>query len=125
MTARSAALPAARPARASQAQPRTKAPPAAVVAATASPTGSTPPSSLYTAQLQAGRLDQTCPRCGLKEAAGAYCSADLTPTGEACSYRPIVTDAQLANLTRARAAQLVGSEHIRTTTQARSTGPTQ
>jgi hypothetical protein len=97
-------------------------PPTAVVAVTASPTRSTPPSSLYAAQLQAGRLEQVCPTCELKEAAGGYCSWDLTPTGEARSYRPIVTDAQLANLTRARAAQLVGSEQIRAANQARSTG---
>lgn len=101
---------------------RTEAPPVAVVAATATPAGCRPPPSLYAAQLQTGRLEQTCPRCGLKEAAGAYCSWDLTPTGEVCSYRPIVTDAQLANLTRARAAQLVGSEQIRAANQARSTG---
>lgn len=103
---------------------RTKVPPTAAPTTTATPTGCSPPSGLYTAQLQTGRLEQVCPRRGLKEAAGGYCSRDLTPTGEDCSYRPTLTDAQLANLTRARAAQLVGSEQIRAASQARSTGAT-
>lgn len=30
-----------------------------------------------------GRLSQRCPRCGLVEAAGWYCTADSTPTGPA------------------------------------------
>lgn len=30
-----------------------------------------------------GKLDQTCPSCGMTEAAGRYCTADATPTGPA------------------------------------------
>ena len=33
--------------------------------------------------LEQGRLSQRCPRCGLVEAGGAYCTADGTPTGPA------------------------------------------
>jgi hypothetical protein len=35
------------------------------------------------ADLAAGRLEQVCPTCGLREAAGGYCTACATPTGPA------------------------------------------
>ena len=39
------------------------------------------------ALLAAGKLEQTCPACGLVEAAGPYCSACLTRTGPDTWYR--------------------------------------
>ena len=33
-----------------------------------------------------GRLSQRCPSCGIVEAAGAYCSKCLTPTGPATFF---------------------------------------
>ena len=56
----------------------------------------------YAVLLQAGKLEQKCPRCGLVEAAGAYCTSCLTATGEECAYRPIASEAQLASLRKAR-----------------------
>ena len=47
----------------------------------------------HDALLQAGRLDQTCPHCGITEAAGAYCTSCLTPTGDA-HHLPIVSPAR-------------------------------
>ena len=46
-------------------------------------------------QQRDGKLDQSCPACGLVEAAGAYCSACRTPTGPADYARAVHrTDAQ-------------------------------
>ncbi len=52
-----------------------------------------------------GKLDQTCPACGLVEAPGAYCSACRTPTGPADYARAVHrTDAQRESAARLHAA---------------------
>ena len=54
------------------------------------------------ALLQAGKLEQVCPTCGIREADGSYCTACATPTGEAHWRRGEMTEAQrLARATRA------------------------
>lgn len=50
----------------------------------------------------AGLLEQVCPACGIREAAGGYCSTDETPTGPARWRRGAPTPAQ-AEAIRARA----------------------
>lgn len=46
--------------------------------------------------LQQGRLEQVCPACGLREAAGPYCSACLTKTDATDWRKAVLTDAQRA-----------------------------
>jgi methionyl-tRNA synthetase len=53
--------------------------------------------------LQRGKLDQVCPDCGRKEAAGYECTACARPTGPAEWYRPAATASEIERLTRARA----------------------
>lgn len=48
------------------------------------------------ALLQAGKLEQACPVCGTREAAGYYCSKCSRPTGPD-DWRPTArSDAQMA-----------------------------
>jgi len=54
--------------------------------------------------LQAGRLSQVCPDCGLQEAAGAYCTRCLRPMSEQ-DWQSSATEAQQAALARARLAR--------------------
>jgi len=63
------------------------------------------------ALLQAGKLEQACPACGLKEAAGEYCSLCLTPTGEPHWFKPIATAAQTRALDAARAKRHATAEN--------------
>lgn len=46
--------------------------------------------------LQQGRLEQLCPACGFREAAGSYCSKCHTKTGAADWRKAVMTDAQRA-----------------------------
>jgi hypothetical protein len=50
-----------------------------------------------------GKLEQECPSCGLKEAAGPYCTACVTPTGIADWRRHEVSEASMAALERLHA----------------------
>jgi hypothetical protein len=49
-----------------------------------------------TADLQAGRLEQSCPSCGMTEAAGSYCTRCYARTSEADWRRPERSVAQRA-----------------------------
>lgn len=56
------------------------------------------------AALQAqGRCEQTCPSCGLTEAAGFYCTACTTPTGEPYWRLQVASPAKAAALAATRA----------------------
>jgi hypothetical protein len=45
---------------------------------------------------QQSRLEQACPSCGMREAAGAYCTACLTATGVPYWRRAVRSEAQKA-----------------------------
>ena len=53
---------------------------------------------------QQGRLSQVCPKCGITEAAGGYCTACLTRTGEAVWAPAERSEAQRAVFARRRAS---------------------
>lgn len=59
----------------------------------------------------AGRLSQTCPACGITEAAGRYCTACLAPTGQALWRRGEMSTAQRAAYDRRRPSRWPGSAH--------------
>ena len=54
---------------------------------------------------QQGRLSQVCPKCGVTEAAGGYCTACLTRTGEAVWRRGELGEVQRDALARSRATR--------------------
>ncbi len=67
------------------------------------------------ALLQAGRLEQACPACGLREAAGSYCTADGTPIGPADWRRGASRRAQgAASRARAHADPETGATALET-----------
>ena len=71
------------------------------------------------ALLQAGRLEQVCPACGLREAAGSYCSADAAPTGPADWRRGASRRAQgAASRARAHADPETGATALQTASPA-------
>ena len=53
--------------------------------------------------LQAGRLEQVCPDCGRREAAGHYCTGCARPTGSAEWYKPEASASRAASLVKAQA----------------------
>ena len=59
----------------------------------------------WVALQQAGRLDQTCPKCGLVEAAGSYCSFCHHIPMAAFWHMPKLTEAQRATIDKMRAAR--------------------
>ena len=56
---------------------------------------------------QSGRLEQVCPSpsCGMREAAGSYCSCCATRTGPADWFKPRASASQKAALDAARAVR--------------------
>jgi len=67
------------------------------------------------ADLLAGKLEQVCPTCGLREAAGGYCTADGTPTGPADWRRGTARQAQgAASRARAHSAAETGATALET-----------
>ena len=54
---------------------------------------------------QQGRLSQVCPKCGITEAAGGYCTACLARTGEAVWRRGELGEVQRDALARSRAVR--------------------
>jgi methionyl-tRNA synthetase len=63
-----------------------------------------------------GKLEQVCPSCGVREAAGAYCTACGTTTGAPLWRKGSITDAQRE--ARAAAAQRRAENASRTTRSA-------
>jgi hypothetical protein len=55
--------------------------------------------------LQRGSLSQVCPKCGITEAAGAYCTSCLTRTGEGSWRRGELGEVQRDALARSRAVR--------------------
>jgi len=51
---------------------------------------------------QQGCCEQTCPTCGLTEAAGGYCTADGTRTGITFWRQQVASPAQAAALAASR-----------------------
>ena len=67
------------------------------------------------ADLLAGKLEQVCPTCGLREAAGGYCTADGAPTGPADWRRGTARQAQsAASRARAHAVAETGATALET-----------
>ena len=67
------------------------------------------------ADLLAGKLEQVCPTCGLREAAGGYCTACATPTGPADWRRGTARQAQgAASRARAHAEPETGATALET-----------